>query len=46
MSLYVGWGFLCGWVLILEGLRLLSSKNFVRLMIMDGYDVELVNVVL
>ena len=43
VSLYVGWGFVCGWVLSLGGLCLLSFKNFVRLMIMDGYDVDLAN---
>ena len=38
MSLYVGWGFVCGWVLSFE-----NFENFVRLKIMDDYDVDLAN---
>ena len=41
LSLYVGWGFVCGWFLSLGGL--VSFENFVRLMIMDDYDVDLAN---
>ena len=38
VSLYVGWGFVCGWVLSLGGgSLLLSFENFVRLKIMDVY---------
>ena len=43
VSLYVGLGFVYGWVLSLGGLLLLSFENFVRLMIMDDYDVDLAN---
>ena len=46
VSLYVEWGFVFGLDLNLEGLWLLSFLNFVKLMIRDAYDVDLVNVVL
>ena len=43
VSLYVGRGLVCGWVLSLGGLWLLSFEKFVRLKIMDDYDVDLAN---
>ena len=43
VSLYVGWGFVCGWVSSLGGLCVQSFESFVRLMIMDDYDVVLAN---